>query len=1023
MKSLAEACSPRPSVFDLLGRDTVYSLDDLDSIDPRAFFAENYPTEGMKVLLTEGLKRLEGRSTSTAGVFLLSQSMGGGKTHNLIALGLLARHPELRSKVTQEFYSPGPLGSVRVVAFSGRKTNTPFGLWGEIAEGLNRKDTFRDFYSPLRPPGPEDWIALLRGEPLLILLDELPPYFEAVRAIPVGATTLDTITTTALANLLVAVTAGKLPNVCLVLTDLRGQAYGAGSAAVNQALADLEKETNRGGVVRIDPVRINTNELYHVLAVRLFESVPEAAEIETVADAYAKELDEARLMEVTAASPQQLRADIVAAYPFHPAIRDLYARFKENPGFQQTRALIRIMRLVVADLWTSGKAGERLLIGAEDLDLHAPDVLSEVRQINPSLEVAVAHDIAAEGRSSVAEQIDGPTGDDAQDAAKLVFLASLSQAVNPTLGLTRSEIAQYLTRPGRDVAALRDVIDRLQASAWYLHPTADGKLLFKNTENLVAKLDSYVQGMQREQAEGELRDRLKQMFKPIVGACYQQLLPLPALDQVPLGQDAVTLVVFKPSPGAKDDVRRFWEHQQYRNRVAFLTGGGQAYDTVLLRARELKAIKVILAEMRGEGRREDDPQLATAVELEMRKEGLFYQACRETFQSLLYPSRDGLTPLEVDPKYVGNDYRGEEQIVGALRDAFKYRDDVGPDGAFRSLVESKLWPANAKEVPWADLKHRAATDPAWVWHHPKALDALRDELVKRDVWRLNGSFVERGPFPQPAPTVSVQVLNRNDETGEATLRVRPLHADTVLMSESGPPTSLSTRLETYDITTREVRLWFLARDSQDPGRVGEPVSWANKVTIKYRRYPDGVDWRCELRAIPGGQIRYTTDGSSPEAGGNAYAEPFVVPPGSRVILALAEADGVRSEITKFDLPRDGHGGVVIDPRRPATWQHLHVRDDTSRSYEFLETASRQHARLAGIRLTVARDTRWVEFRSAAEAPLDAATVLELANRLKELVGDGNLDLQVEAMLFDSGLDLQGLVRDLKLELAPGELIQ
>src|SRR5437870_5243328 len=154
----------------------------------------------MRVLLTEGLKRLEGKSTSSAGAFLLSQSMGGGKTHNLIALGLLAKHPELRAQATQGFYSPGPLGAVRVVGFTGRKTNTPFGIWGEIAEGLNKKDTFREFYSPLRPPGPEDWIGLLRGDPLLILLDELPPYFEAARAIPVGATTLDTITTTALAS-------------------------------------------------------------------------------------------------------------------------------------------------------------------------------------------------------------------------------------------------------------------------------------------------------------------------------------------------------------------------------------------------------------------------------------------------------------------------------------------------------------------------------------------------------------------------------------------------------------------------------------------------------------------------------------------------------------------------------------------------------------------------------------------------------------------------------------------------------
>ncbi len=1023
MRSLAEACKPRQSVFDLVGRDTVWSLDDLDSIDARAFFEENYPTEGMRVLLTEGLKRLEGKSTSSAGAFLLSQSMGGGKTHNLIALGLLAKHPELRTQATQGFYAPGPLGAVRVVAFTGRKTNTPFGIWGEIAEGLNKKDTFRDFYSPLRPPGPEDWIGLLRGDPLLILLDELPPYFEAARAIPVGATTLDTITTTALANLLVAVTAGKLPNVCLVLTDLRGQAYGSGSAAVNQALGDLENETNRGGVVRIDPVRINTNELYHVLAVRLFESIPDAGEIESVADAYAQQLEQARLMDVTAASPQQMRADIAAAYPFNPAIRDLYARFKENSGFQQTRALIRIMRLVVADLWSSGKASERFLIGAEDLDLHQPNVLSEVRQINPSLEVAIAHDIAAEGGSSVAEQIDAPSSEDAQDAAKLIFLSSLSQAVNPTLGLTRSEIAQYLARPGRDITVLRDVIDRLQASAWYLHPTADGKLLFKDTENLVAKLDSYTRGMQREQAEGELRERLKEMFKPIVGACYQQVLPLPALDQVSLQQDTVTLVIFRPSPGAQDEIRRFWEHQQYSNRVCFLTGSGQAFETVLLRARELRAIQLILKEMRAEGRREEDPQLVNAGELETKKQGLFYQACRETFQSVLYPARAALTPLEVDPQYVANEYRGEEQVVAALRDAFKYREDVGPDGAFRGLVESKLWPQSSKEVAWADIKRRAATDPSWVWHHPKALDSLRDELVKRDTWRLNGTFVERGPFPEPAPTVSVQVLSRNEDTGETTVRVRPLHGDAVLMSETGAPTPMSNRLEQYDVTTRAPRLWFLAVDANNPSRVGEPFEWTATLTVKYRLFQDGSDRRCELRALPVGTIRYTTDGSSPETAGAEYHEPFVVPPGTRVVLAIATADGVRSAATKFDLPVDGIAGVVVDPRRPATWRHLHQCDDTSHSYGLLEAAGQRHARLAGVALTAARDSRWVEFRSAEDLPLDAPTVIEQANRLKEFIADGNLDLRVESMLFETGADLSGLVSDLKLEIAPGELIQ
>jgi hypothetical protein len=794
LRSLREACVPRKSVFEQRARDTVYNIDDLAEIDPGQFFAENFVTEGMKVLLTEAFKRLEGESSS-AGAFLLSQSMGGGKTHNLIALGLLARFPSLRTSVMGEFYTPGPLGAVRVVTFSGRHSNTPFGVWGELAEQLGRKEVFADFYGPLKPPGDGDWVRLLSGGPCLLLLDELPPYFEAARAYPVGNTTLDTITTTAIANLLVAVNSGKLPNVCMVLTDLGGAAYSAGTAAITEALSNLQKEVNRD-VPRIDPVQINTNELYQILQTRLFESLPPDGEREAVADAYRQELERARLMEITAASPEQLKADIARTYPFHPAIRDLYARFKENPGFQQTRALIRIMRLIVADLWSSGGgAAERHLIGAHDLDLHEQDVLGEVRQINNSLDAAVAHDIASDGDSAVAEVVDGGGASDAQDAARLIFLSSLSQAVNPTLGLERSEVVRYLAAPGRDLVGLNAAIDRLQTEAWYLHPTRDGKLLFKNTENLVAKLDTYTKGMIGEQRREELRERLGEMFRPELGVLYQRVEALPALDQVELGQDEVTLVIFRPSSIALGEIRRFWEHQQYKNRALFLTGNAAAFETALLRAAELRAIKAIVREMRDEGKQDTDPQVADALTLLTRKEAGFFRACRETFQSLHYPARNGLAPLELDLKFLQSKskdglqtihaIKGEEQIVSALTEVSKFHADTGPESPFRSSLENKLWPESVKEMPWSDLKRRAATDPSWVWHHPRALDNLKAELVKRDVWRESGGYVQRGPFPQPATAVSVQVLSRNEETGEVTLRVRPLHGTVVYKSDNG----------------------------------------------------------------------------------------------------------------------------------------------------------------------------------------------------------------------------------------------
>ena len=190
MKPLSKLCTPRSSVFDLQRRDIVLDISDLTegSIKAEKFFEENFLTDGMKRLLREAFRRFSGKSDQ--GVFVLSQAMGGGKTHNMISLGLLAQEPSLRKTVMDDLYEAGnKLGKVRVVGFTGRESDAPLGVWGSIAEQLGKKDQFKDYYSPLQAPGQSAWVNLLKGEPLLILLDELPPYFEAARSKTVGNST------------------------------------------------------------------------------------------------------------------------------------------------------------------------------------------------------------------------------------------------------------------------------------------------------------------------------------------------------------------------------------------------------------------------------------------------------------------------------------------------------------------------------------------------------------------------------------------------------------------------------------------------------------------------------------------------------------------------------------------------------------------------------------------------------------------------------------------------------------------
>ena len=212
--NLKSACTPRKSVFDKNRRDVVLDLSDFleDKIKADAFFEENYVTGGMKTLLEKTFDRLEKRSDQAA-TFLLTQSMGGGKTHNMIALGLLARQPKIRERILGKGGHVSKLGPVRVIGFHGRQTDAQFGIWGELADQLGKKELFKDYYQPLQAPGQSAWINLLKGEPTLILLDELPAYFEAAQAKQIGGTTLATVTATALANLLVAVNKNELSNV------------------------------------------------------------------------------------------------------------------------------------------------------------------------------------------------------------------------------------------------------------------------------------------------------------------------------------------------------------------------------------------------------------------------------------------------------------------------------------------------------------------------------------------------------------------------------------------------------------------------------------------------------------------------------------------------------------------------------------------------------------------------------------------------------------------------------------------
>ncbi|MGV2336246.1 MAG UNVERIFIED_CONTAM: hypothetical protein LVR18_19795 [Planctomycetaceae bacterium] len=117
--------------------------------------------------------------------------------------------------------------------------------------------------------------------------------------------------------------------------------------------------------------------------------------------------------------------------------------------------MIRLMQMVVSNLWKSERAAAIELIHPYDIDLNVDEMASEIRTINPSLSEAIAHDIAHGGDAEV-EQIDVANGNaDASEAARLILIASLSTTPGAIHGLREYQLVDCLQRPGRDLSTFK----------------------------------------------------------------------------------------------------------------------------------------------------------------------------------------------------------------------------------------------------------------------------------------------------------------------------------------------------------------------------------------------------------------------------------------------------------------------------------------------------------------------------------------------------------------------------------------
>ena len=878
-----------------------------------------------------------------------------------------------------------------------------------------------------KAPDEKDWLKLFEGdEPVLILLDELPPYFHYLDTQKVGNGTVADIATRAFANLLTA--AGKKKNVCIVASDLAA-AYDTGGKLINKALQDARAELGRQERT-ITPVDLAANEIYDILRKRLFSSLPDKCEIEDIADAFGRKLEEAAKSKTANRGAEAIADEIVATYPFHPRLKNVVALFKENEQFKQTRGLIELVSRLLKSVWNRS-ANDVFLIGPQHFDLSIADVRDKLTEISGMRDV-IAKDLWDAQQSAHAQVIDLQTGKEAAtQVGALLMTASLSTAVNAVKGLTREEMVECLVSPLREPSDFLAAFEELEKAAWYLHHTPEGRFYFDRQENLTKLLQSLAHDAPDNQVDDLIRHRLRDMFKATRKTVYDDVLPLPRLEDVAdrVRRGRVLLVV---SPDAKippDEVQKFFDGLTQKNNLCVLTGDKTAMGSVEKAARQL------FAAQKADGRiPKGHPQRDDLERKQQTYEQDFNATVLSLFDKVLFPIQRAGRPPQLAPKPLdmtrdaNKPFNGEEQIEKTLTsNPLKLFLDVEKEfDAIRDKAQDLLWPENQDEARWSDAADRYTEQAGMPWLPPRGLDLLKTIACNRGLWEdLGNGYVTKKPKKKRTSAQIVAEPELGDE-GRVRLRVNPVNAGPaprIHFAEDAVVSEGSPVLKDNPYATTALRVSFLVCDVSGQYELGDPVTWTNQLTLRNRLGESGGKRTIELLVSPRGSIRYTLDGSEPREG-TAFAAPVEIGDDDVLVRAFASIEGLEAK-ADFRFPARGKKGVQIDEVKPARLVSRTGRklDSRATTFEGLKQAADKSAEFENVSLTVGQGNK-VASVMVGEVRVDAAFITTLLTTVLGKFGpDTPVTMTFRKAHFASGHDLKDFAGKLGIELEQADVEQ
>jgi hypothetical protein len=647
----------------------------------------------------------------------------------------------------------------------------------------------------------------------------------------------------------------------------------------------------------------------------------------------------------------------------------------------------------------------------------------------------IAKDLWDENQSAHAQVIDVGSGRDAATrVGTLLLTASLSTAVNAVKGLTREEMVECLIDPLHEGSAFLAAFDELAKAAWYLHHI-DERFYFDRQENLTKLLGTLADEAPRNQIDELIRRQLVDMFQPTRKAAYDEVLPLPTLDEAAerLRHKRVLLIIDPDTRTPDDRLSAFFDNLTQKNNILVLTGDKTAMASLVKAARQHFA-----AQRANDRLPPGHPQRADLEQKQQAYQKDLTTTILTLFDVILYPHRRGDNPPQLVKKPLerardGRErFEGEKQIEATLTaDPLKLYLDVDKEFvAIRDAAERLLWPQNQDQARWSDVADRYAEVAAMFWLPPKGLDTLKATACRQELWEdLGNGYVSKKPAPKRTG-VQVTAAPEIGDSGRVQLTVEPTNggaAPRIHFAEDGPVTEQSRVLRERRFSTEALHVSFLVVDPGGKYDTGDVFTWPNTLTLRNELFDVDGERRVRLTVAPRGDIRFTLDATEPR-NGSPYVEPFAIGDAATVVRAFAEADGLIAHCD-FKFPARGNDAVVIDDAKPArlvTSAAPRRLDSAGPTFAALARATELGATFERVIVTVGQGARVLSLQ-VGDVPVTADFLKAFADdALAKIAGSGEsvpVVMTFQRAHFGSGHDLRSFAQTASVTLRSGDVEQ